>query len=360
MKTFQLTVLLGGLIATSAVAREFSRIEYLCADWGPAMTWSGKTNESPLFSETEEEIYFLKQVSKFTHGSTTSEGKGINIYLCKMKPDGSSKTEIKELWHNVTYPIDTQDQSTWMALNVRTRRMILSVTYAGSDLTGLWKLNLDGANLERIYSPNNLTSDVHRVNHPSWTPDGRWIVFDQRLKGQDLHQNRIARCDSDGNNMTLLTDGPDDRQPSISPDGKQIAFMRWIIKGKAHDSWLWLMDLDGSNNHPLLNPEARTNWSAQAHWGTYPAWSQDGKRIFVIGSGSTVIDTATGHRMLNRRPLLQGNPQGTCGWPHWGRLGLVGFNVGGILLTDEEFKEAKWIGSSKVVECSGDRLSCRW
>ncbi len=352
MKTFQLTVLLGGLIATSAVAREFSRIEYLCADWGPAMTWSGKTNESPLFSETEEEIYFLKQVSKFTHGSTTSEGKGINIYLCKMKPDGSSKTEIKELWHNVTYPIDTQDQSTWMALNVRTRRMILSVTYAGSDLTGLWKLNLDGANLERIYSPNNLTSDVHRVNHPSWTPDGRWIVFDQRLKGQDLHQYRIARCDSDGNNMTLLTDGPDDRQPSISPDGKQIAYIHWI----RWESRLYLMNVDGSNQHPLPNLDQKR----EAHGGTWPTWSRDGKKILIIGSGSAVIDSATGHRMFNRRPSLQGNPQGTCGWPHWGRLGLVGFNVGGILFTDNEFKEAKWIGSSKVAECSGDRLSCRW
>jgi len=49
-----------------------------------------------------------------------------------MKPDGGDKTEIKELWKNPNYPIDTQGQSTWMDVNERTRKIALAITYAGA------------------------------------------------------------------------------------------------------------------------------------------------------------------------------------------------------------------------------------
>ena len=101
-----------------ASAQEFKNIEYLCADWCPAMKLPAKKDQQPQFSDAEEEIYFLKQVGSFTRrqhlipnpfsGSKTEDiGHGISIYLCKMKPDGSDKTEIKELWKNPNYPIDT-------------------------------------------------------------------------------------------------------------------------------------------------------------------------------------------------------------------------------------------------------------
>ena len=339
MKTFQLTVLLGFLFMISVSAQEFTRIEYLCADWGPAMT-CGKTNELPQFSDTEEEIYFLKQMGGHS---------GNAVYLCKMRPDGSGKMEIKELWHNTAYPIITQSQSTWMDVNGKSRRIVFSVTYAGSDLTGLWVLSLDGTSLKRIYSPNEVHSDVFRVNHPSWASDGGWIIFDQRLKGEDLNQYRIARCDSNGNNMTRLIEDSSDQQPSVSPDGKRIAYIHHI----GWSSRLYLMNVDGSNPHPLPNPD---NKQGGIHGGTWPTWSQDGTKILL---SARIIDVESGKVSLERRPMLQGK-QGTYGWPHWGRSSIVGFCVGGILLTDPELREGKWIGSSKVVECSGQKDACRW
>jgi len=356
MKTFLCALLLVAG-ANTVIAQEFCNVEYLCADWGPAMKLPTKPGEKPQFSDSEEEVYFLKQVGRFTRGLTGEHGKGISIYLCKMKADGSGKTEIKELWRNPNYPIDTQDCTTWMDVCAKTHQIAVTVTYAGSDLTGLWTMNMDGSDLKRIITPAHLKGGLQSVGSVSWTPDGQWVVYGESMRGADRN-GRIAKCDKNGEKRTYLTDGPMDNDPCLSPDGKQVAFVHWIIKGDAHDRWLWLVDLDGSNSHPLPNPTAKPNWSAQAHWGLFPAWSPDSKSVLLE---CRIIDLTSGKVRLERCPMLQGK-QGTYGWPHWGKQGFVGFCVGGILFTDLELHEAKWIGSSKLVECSWLKKpeECRW
>jgi hypothetical protein len=343
--------LFGLLLGFSAIASaaDLAKIEYLCCAWGPAMTLPSKAGEKAQFDDSQEEVYFLKQVT----------GHGVGIYLCKMKADGNEKTEIKELWQDPNYPIDTQDCTTWMDVCVRTHQVAVTVSFAGSDIMGLWTMNLDGSNLRRIISPVLTAKGLQSVGGVSWTPDGQRIVYGEAIRGAGRN-GRIAKCDKNGESRVYLTDGPVDNSPRVSPDGKEVAFVHWITKGNVHDSWLWLVDVNGSNSHPLPNPDAKPNWSAPAHWGLFPAWSPDGKEIFIMGVDSELIDVGTGRMVLDRRPALQGKRDGTCGWPHWGKQGFVGFSVGGILFTDSELREAKWIGSSKMVECSGENESCRW
>jgi len=354
------------LFAVTASAQEFANVEYLCADWGPAMKLPGKTNEPPVFSDTEEEVYFLKQVGRFTRkirtvpdlfsGSRHEDvGKGVNVYLCKMKPDGTGKTELRELWHDVRYPIDTQGQCTWMDVNEKTRTLALSVTFAGSDITGLWTMKLDGSELKRIITPDRNVSvpdsdkkALQAIDSPSWTPDGQWIVFGESWRGADRSQ--IAKCDRDGKNFTRLTEDIEDMQPRVSPDGKQIAYIHAFKAA----TWLYLINLDGTNQRALPNP-ANKKWGT--HGGTYPAWSPDGGRIYGISMG--IVNAISGRLLGDSSPILQGRLS-TCGWSHWGKLGFIGFNVGGIKVTDSDLRESKWIGSSKLLDCSESKEGCDW
>ena len=356
-RTLQAAVTLAGGLAVRAGAgllgTEYNNIEYLCCDWGPALTLPSKTNAAAQFNDAEDEVYFLKQIGSFTRKPALlggDIGHGISIWLCKMKADGSGKTEIKELWKNPNYPIDTQGQSAWLDVNRKTRKIALSITFAGSDITGLWTMGLDGSALARLIEPAILEGGLQSIDCPSWTPDGRWIVFGESLRGAKEKWGRISKCDTQGQTLVRFFNGPVDGQPHVSPDGNTIAYIHWV--GAA--SRLYLMGLDGTGQQPLPNPDDK-QW--QTHGGSYPAWSADGRWILLSGTG--IIDAKKGETIWRGVPNREGKGH-SWGWAHWGKPGVIGYNLTGIHYTDNEIKTSKTLGMSRLVECSGKAEADRW
>jgi Tol biopolymer transport system component len=244
-----------------------------------------------------------------------------------------------------------------MDVNDKTRRSVVSVLFAGTDVMGLWTVNLDGTGLKQLLRPEwgqRLTG----VDHPTWTPDGKWIAFEERMRGMNPQRFNIAICDDNGGHLKRLfeaTEKIEYRQPSVSPDGNQIAFVRYP-NGYPGGRHIWLSNIDGSDAHALPNPNDKTS----THGGDYPTWSPDGKKILYKGVSGQIVDATTAQKVVSGSPQLDGK-RGTFGWPHWGRLGIIGFNVGGILYTDPQLHEAKWLAGSHLVECSGKtREACRW
>ncbi|MBO1318710.1 TolB family protein [Acanthopleuribacter pedis] len=126
-----------------------------------------------------------------------------------------------------------------------------------------------------------LTHNEGRNTNPSFSPDGKSIVWDSAAAGN----YDIWLMDADGKNQRNLTNTSEhDLVPSFSPDGKRIAFQR-----VAKDSLdLWVMNADGSN--PINLTGARklgyhlANSKENLHWKLNTDWSPDGRYVvFVSG-----------------------------------------------------------------------------
>lgn len=155
---------------------------------------------------------------------------------------------------------------------------------------GLFVMDRDGGNVRRI---------VNGAFDPSWTPDGREIVYSTE-SGQDP-DGREAPCElwivTVATGQTRRLTGTDAIDPNVSPDGRFVAFWALPVNQSGNqfaggNRDIWVQPLAGGPRVRITDSES-TDWS--------PAWSADGRYLYFSSDRSgtmniwrVAVDPATG------------------------------------------------------------------
>ncbi len=194
---------------------------------------------------------------------------------------------------------------------------------------------------------------------PSWSPDGRWIVYHSNCAGS--YDIWVVGVDGGSSERLTHTDDLDEREPSWSPDGQQIVYRASPLNaGRNEDGDLYVMDYYEDHTYslgirgraPVWSPDGRhlafmserdgswqiylyglgdggtrkiTSCTANCRW---PAWSPDGRSVIyhaTTGPGSVTADTVWIMPLSGGEPisLLSGAHPGR---PSWSAAGLIAMN----------------------------------
>lgn len=168
-----------------------------------------------------------------------------------------------------------------------------------TQLTGLGGPNGEGQLTNGSTAPN---SQIHMDGWPSFSPDGRRIVF-QRKGSQNgvyhsyelymLTLNDDGSVNADGSSETRLTTNEvgQERTVSFSPDGKKIVFEAKGGSLENQGCWdLYTMDLNDGGDPSKWNRISRSCAARTA--SEWPAWSPDGSKIAFqrsVDGGSAIF-----------------------------------------------------------------------
>lgn len=133
-----------------------------------------------------------------------------------------------------------------------------------------WDLALFNINTKKY---KDLTEDGYCFG-TTWSKNKKWVAFVSG-KGTSENPHHIWKMNIKSGERQLLTPGPTwEDAPSWSPDGKLIVYL-------FHETFespfrIFIMEPDGSNKKEIKkNPDIKESLS--------PSWSPDSKRIFFIG-----------------------------------------------------------------------------
>lgn len=213
---------------------------------------AGASDQNPAFAPDTAQMVF----TRFNKGYNSGPA---GLFLLDLGSGGVKRLTPVEDQDNVNLP-----GAAWSGAKGR-------IVFASDRLEtdDVWHIAADGTDLHRITTHSGPPWYIE----PSWSPDGRWIVFEaDNNVPDDQQQGSVWKVRDDGSGLTVLPDGPgsgsDNRQPNWSPAGGRIVFQR---RTAGSEDWnLYTMATDGSDIVQVTDSPASD---------TDASWSPDGACI---------------------------------------------------------------------------------
>jgi dipeptidyl aminopeptidase/acylaminoacyl peptidase len=155
------------------------------------------------------------------------------------------------------------------------KEIVLSTNLSGR--TNLWKVSATGS------WPVQLSQSEDAQLSPTYSPDGKWVVYQQDKGGNELYD--LYAIPSSGGTPINLTNTPETRElsPEFSPDGNWLAFD--AKTSKSPNVNVMVMDW---HTHAVRALTAET--TPNHYWGRI-CWSHDGRYIFAARMENSFADS---------------------------------------------------------------------
>ena len=156
------------------------------------------------------------------------------------------------------------------------KEIVLATNLSGR--MNLWKVSSPGS------WPIQLSQSDEGQGAPTFSPDGKWIVYQQDKGGNELYD--LYAIPARGGVSINLTNTPDVREfaPRFSPDGHGIVFNTKSSKSPVTN--VAVMDWQ---THEV---RALTEEKSPNHYWNRVCWSHDGKYVFAVRMENSFADSA--------------------------------------------------------------------
>jgi serine/threonine protein kinase len=209
--------------------------------------------------------------------------------------------EMRQLTHP---PATAMDSGVALSPDGRTLAFVRTIAWGASDI---YLLPLSGE-LVPQGEPVRLTFEEQWTTHPTWTPDGREIVFSLGTFRGTSNLWKIAVSGRDARPQRVASVGEDGRTPAISRGpSPRLAYARFQT-----DVNIWRRDLSVAGKG---QPAAK--FIASSRNDCTPRYSPDGKRIAFHSDRSGSIQLWVANEDGSNASQITSQPAFSIGWPAW-------------------------------------------